>query len=294
MRRLLPIILIIVAACGAFYAWHRLRAHDQLAPQGPVLAVTFLDAATGGGIVLQTPEDEIAVIDPGPEATADDLTKYLKDQGTDRVTLVVSNPSPERAGAVGKLLESFKLKRIIRGPMDSGSGAWSQALAQARSLGTPELILSAGDSIAISGKVRFEVLSPPRRLIKNISAESLANSLVGRVAFGSVKLLLPSDADVQTEGHLIRSGTDLTSDILAVGRRGRPDATSLEFISLVRPKYFVVSTGGRFGQPSGSVRSRIDARNTGAEVYRTDRQGRIALITDGRTIAVEAERGGRE
>jgi competence protein ComEC len=294
MRKVLPIIVIVAALCVAFYVWRARHTHGRTGPTGPVLTITFLDAKTGGGIVVQTPDNELAVIDPGPESTASDLASYLEDQGAQSITAIVTSPSPERAGALKALLESFKIKRLVRGEMDSHSRLWTDTIEQARSRGVPELVLSAGDSIGVSRKVRLGVLSPPRGLIKQTDAGSPSNSLVARISFGNVRLLLCSDAGTQTEGHLISSKADMQSDALVVGRHGGSEATSLEFISFVRPRYFIVTAGGRLGRPSRAVLSRIDARNTGAEVYRTDREGRIALITDGRTIAVETERGGRE
>lgn len=294
MRKVLPIILVIAVLCGAIYAWRATRGPERARPSGPILTVTFLDAGLGGGIVAQTPDGEVAVVDPGPESTAADLVDYLHGQDAEGLTVIVTNPSPDRAGALRKLLESVSVKRIVRGEMDSDSRDWAVALEEARRREVPELVLSAGDGIGISRKVRFEVLSPPKDLIDDKDQSSPSNSMVSRLVFGRVRILLASDAGVETEGHLIRSKADVRSDVLAVGRHGASDATSLEFVSFVRPRYFVVTAGGRLGRPDRALLARIGSGNTGGEVYRTDREGRIALITDGRTIAVETERGGRE
>lgn len=294
MRKVLPIILVLVVLCGAFYAWRTRQARAKIGPEGPVLTVTFLEAKLGGGVVVHTPDGALAIIDPGPESTGKELASYLEDQNARDATVVLTNPSAQRTGALQSLLESLVVKRIIRGEMDTGAGALGSALDDARGRSIPELVLSASDGVGLSKKARIEVLSPPKGLIKDTDRGSESNSLVATITFGRIRFLLASDADIATEGHLIKSGADLTSDVLAVGRHGDDRATSLEFVSFVRPRYLVVSSGGALGRPNRAVLSRIGTRNTGAEVYRTDREGRVAVITDGRTIAVESERGGRE
>ncbi len=294
MRKVLPIIVLLLLGCAAFYVWQARRARGPVRPRGPVLTVTFLEAKLGGGMVVQTPDGTMAIIDPGPESRGLELVRYLETRDAGAVTVVLSNPSPQRAGALTLILESFKVDRIVRGEIDSRSGDWSAAISDARDRGVPDLLLSAGDGVGLSKSVRFEALSPPKGLIDKADAGSLSNSLVGIIRFGGIRILLASDAGIQTEGHLIGSRAEVSCDVLAVGRHGDSGATTLEFISLARPRCFIVSAGGLPGRPSRAVLSRIEPGSTGAEVYRTDREGRVALITDGRTIAVETERGGRE
>lgn len=294
IRRFLPIILVLLVLSATFYAWRARQAGVDTGPKGPVMTVTFLDASVGGGVVVRAPDGTLAVIDPGPEARGRELSRFLRGQGARALTVVLTNPSPERTGALTSLLESFRVKRIILGEVESKTETGFVGIEQARSRGIPELVMSAGDCVGLSRNVKLEVISPPKGLLKDTLPESTSNSLVARVRFGSFRLLLTSDAGVETEGHLISSGAGLASDALYVGRHEDSATTSLEFLSFVRPRYVVVAAGGAVGRPSRALLTRLAPVNTGAEVYRTDREGSVALFTDGRTVAVESERGGRE
>jgi beta-lactamase superfamily II metal-dependent hydrolase len=96
-----------------------------------------------------------------------------------------------------------------------------------------------------------------------------------------------SDANAEDEGYLIRSGQDLASDVLVIGRNGRLGRTSLELLFAVKPRHCIVLAGSGANRPSRGLLERIDGKNTGANVYRTDIHGIIKMISDGNVVTVE-------
>lgn len=294
MRKLLPIILIVVAlGAGAYVGYNKGSRGKQPRPEGPVLVVSFLEPDLGGAVVLQTPEKGFIVVDPGPSATSEALAGHLREAGAKSLIVMVTNPTRDRAGAVSYLLEAFHVKRIIHGESNRSSIAWMQAIEKAREERVPEMLLSAGDMVSLSPSTRLEVLSPPKGLLPGLDSDSDNNSLVGRVRFGDKRLVLMSDAGTEAEAGMIRSGVDLEGEVFTVARYGRAGATSIELVSMVRPHYCVVMTGGPHHRLSKTVLNRIDTQHTGAELYRTDRDGTIGIVTDGRSIVVETGRGRR-
>ena len=293
MRKLVPIILI-VAVVAVAYAVHVRNARRGLRPRGPVVTVSFLDADLGGGVLIRTPEGGFTIVDPGPAAAADELADYLDRLGASKLDVVVSNPSPERAGALGKLLEKFLVRRIVHGEMAGSASAWTSDIEGARARGISELILSSGDCLGLSRSARIEAVSPPKGLLKNKDAGSPENSLVTRLRVGRIRFLLLSDGNAPAEAALLKSGASLESDVLWAAQRGGSRGTCLELIASVRPHYCVVTAGRRLGRPSAALLRRISTENTGATLYRTDRDGTIDFMTDGREITAETRRNGRE
>jgi competence protein ComEC len=80
----------------------------------------------------------------------------------------------------------------------------------------------------------------------------------------------------------------LGANVLVVPRHARFGGTSLELLSRARPEICVVMAG-RDDRPSRTVLRRIDPAKTGAALYRTDRDGTIEIVTNGRAIAVTTE-----
>lgn len=289
MRKLLPIMLIAAVLAGGAYVALTREGTEKPIPRGKALVASFLNADLGGAVVFETPEGNFVVFDPGSESKVEALAGYLKTVGARSVTLVVTFPSPECADAARKLIGLFPVDRVIHGEMPGVSRDWDRTLEAIGEARIPELILSGGDSLHLSKKVKLEVLSPPRGLLEGTEEASGNNSLVARVSFGRTGFLLTSQARIEAEGHLIQSGADLQSSVMIVPRYGQAGSTSLELISLVRPECFVVMDGGRGGRPSASVLARISTRNTGAQVYRTDKDGPFDIVSNGRSIEVVKE-----
>ncbi len=285
MKKLLPIILIATILAIVVYVGCRKEDRRPACIQRS-LVVSFLDAEYGNAIVATVPGGESVVIDPGLEATAERLVDYLRDIRTKSVTLIVTYPSYEHVGAIKQLIESFPVKRILRGELTGVSRTWDHLLELAAEASIPDLVLCEGDLIKLSPKVKLEVLSPPRNFVESSDTSLMNNSLVLRMSVGRVRFLLTSHIGTEVEGRLIRSGADLRSNVLVVPRHGAAGSTSLEFISQVRPECFVLLVGRGADRPSSLVVRRISTKNTGGQVYRTDEDGSIDILSDGRSIKI--------
>jgi len=275
MRKLLPIIVVAAAVAAGAYVWF-VRARREPTPTGPVLVAAFLPSELGNAIVFVTPDRRFVVVDPGPRSSAGALVSYLHRRGAKSLDVIVTNPIDKHTGALAALADSFEIRRVIH-----GSRTW-QGVTGKSNRPIAEVVLKAGDSIRLSQRVRLEALNPPAE-----QESATPRPLVARITYGRTRFLLASDALVEDEAYMIRSGADLRSTVLVVPRHGRYGSTSLELLSLVRPEYCVVLVGKGSDRPSRVVLQRIKTENTGAQVYRTDLHGPIHMTTNGRTIRIE-------
>ena len=76
-------------------------------------------------------------------------------------------------------------------------------------------------------------------------------------------------------------------EILKVAHHGSADPALPQLLELTRPRVAVVSVGSRndYGHPTPETISAL-AAFPGLAVYRTDRDGRVTIETDGRRISV--------
>lgn len=291
-KTVLIIVILLPAVAGTFFAIYLKNREASQRPQGPVVSVTFLDTQHGAGVIVKTPEGKFAVIDPGPADNAQDLINHLRWMGAKTIDVIITNPTRARVGALADLLESFSVRRIMHGPGLPDNKTWLDAIRDVESRQVRDQVVKGGDNIAISRSTSLAVLSPPAGLVPGVGRDSDDNSLVLQVRFGDMRILLGSDIREAAEAYLISQNSgSLESDIMLLARAGRADSNSLEFISRVRPAYCIVSCGSHLGSPSPTVLRRIDRKNSGAYLYRTDKDGTIEIASDGCRISVDTHVG---
>ena len=127
-------------------------------------------------------------------------------------------------------------------------------------------------------------------MITGSRSDANANSVVTRVEFGRVRVLLTGDAEAVTESWLLDSKVDLRADVLKVAHHGSRYSSTARFLSAVRPSVAIVSGGPptQVGHIHRDTIARIES--IGARLYRTDLDGTITLRTDGRTVTVDTEK----
>lgn len=119
-------------------------------------------------------------------------------------------------------------------------------------------------------------------------------SLVLRVDYGGTSFLFTGDMEQKAEGDLLESGADVHADVLKAGHHGSPTSSSEAFLTAVQPSVAVISVGADndYGHPGADVLARLEALN--AEIYRTDTQGEIIIVSDGKTLSITTDPTSRE
>jgi competence protein ComEC len=145
----------------------------------------------------------------------------------------------------------------------------------------------AGDAWEWDG-VRFEFLHPRPG---EAPVRRNNQSCVLKVAAGGASMLLTGDIERYAEFQLL--GGKIKSDIVLVPHHGSRSSSTREFVEAVSPRWAVVAAGyrNRFGHPHPEVLERYNA--AGARVVRTDLDGAIHAVLDGREVRVERERARR-
>jgi competence protein ComEC len=87
---------------------------------------------------------------------------------------------------------------------------------------------------------------------------------------------------------MIAAGLPLAADVLKVGHHGSDSSTSTAFLAAVHPQVAVIQVGAdnHFGHPAPALLARL----AGIQVWRTDRNGRIEMISDGQRWWAKTER----
>ena len=116
-------------------------------------------------------------------------------------------------------------------------------------------------------------------------------SCVLHIATAGAAMLLTGDIERQAEVLLLQQ--TIKSDILLAPHHGSRSSSTPEFLAAVAPRWAVFPTGyrNRFGHPHPEVLERY--RAAGAKVMRTDLDGAVHVVLDGKEPRVQAERARR-
>jgi beta-lactamase superfamily II metal-dependent hydrolase len=275
------------------------------------LTAHFIDVGQGDSILLQFNGKSI-LIDGGPAEMGSRLKEYLRSQNISHLDLLIlTHPHDDHIGGLVAVLEDFPVKRPWTTAKNDSSLIYKRFRALMEKKNISYSLAYAGQEIDLDPALKIEVLWPPQGgvsggenlsrnaamknpwesiVVRAISGDMNQNSLVLRISYGWISLLLMGDADTVVENSLVSSGFNLSSQILKVGHHGGTSASRSEFLEKVRPAVSVISVGegNLYGYPTKRTLDALQA--VGSRVYRTDTCGDIEIITDGRNYSLSSEK----
>jgi competence protein ComEC len=285
-RRFSGWYLLGALAFLAMVAWLALRQ----ASDGR-LHVFFLDVGQGDAILVQTPDGRRILIDGGPDPTAllSELGRVVPfwDRSLDLV--VLTHPDSDHLTGLLAVLERHQVARVLE-PSQADiaplAASWRERLEHDH---IPRTIAQRGMSIS-QGDVLLTVLHPGLKPLTGAASDANNNSIMLRIDYGATSLLLAGDAESEAEAEMLKAGVPLRANLLKVAHHGSNGSTSAAFLAAVSPREAVIQVGANnsFGHPARELLERLaDAR---AEILRTDKHGRIEVVSDGREFVVKADR----
>ena len=102
--------------------------------------------------------------------------------------------------------------------------------------------------------------------------------------------MIYSHAEREVEQAILNSKQNIRSTVLKVGHHGSESSTGYLWLREVMPKYAVISVGkdNSYGHPTDEVLSRL--RDAEVTTFRTDMQGDISCVSDGKTVEITVSR----
>ena len=284
-----------VALGGALAAVLLLPVTRRAAAAGAV-ELHFLDVGQGDAILVRSPRARWLLVDAGPPAPPGSAAEpaaaaALRRLGVDRIELMVlTHPHLDHIGGAGVVFDALEVAAVLDPGRPHGTGSYVDVLEAAQRERTGWRSARPGDRFDLDG-VSVEVVHTPAA--GSPSPEDVnENSVVLLVRFGSFEALLTGDAPARIEEAAVgRSGP---VELLKVGHHGSRTSTSRALLAEARPEAAVISAGrrNRYGHPHAEVVARL--LESGAELYRTDRDGTVRVVAraDG-SFSVRRARGGR-
>lgn len=255
------------------------------------LKVDFLDVGQGDSAFIKTPENHQIIIDGGPDSSVlRGVSKNMPfwDKSFDLV--ILTHPESDHMQGLLYILQRYKADYILWSGIKKTApeyDAWLKVLEKQKKMGAKILIAESGQEIK-AGDVLIDTLFPFESLegreMKNSSNDSC---VVSKVIFGKNSFIFAGDIDSKAEEELVNSGENISSNVLKVAHHGSKYSTSDLFLSAVRPGFAVISVGAEntFGHPTPETLQRLE--KSGIKVERTDKNGDIEFVSDGKNILLK-------
>lgn len=288
MYAFLLTLSITVLIGGTLFHHHRNRTSREL-------TVTAIDVHQGNATLVRFPGGKTLLLDGGG-LPGDDfdigrsvVAPFLWHEGIRKIDVVaLSHPHADHLGGLLFILENFPVQEVWTSGEAADNEMYRRVLDILSRRGIRRRILSGEKTVLKIGEVGIQLFNP---FPGNSSGQNLnEKSLVMRMIFGNVSLMMPGDISAEEESRLIEKNRDLRSDVLFVPHHGSRMSSSMPFLKKVCPKIAVLSCGpdNFFGFPHRETLERYQA--VGARIWRTDRQGAITIQSDGHGIGVEGFR----
>lgn len=265
----------------------------------PLLKITFIDVWQGDSILVEMPGGARTLIDAGEgsteyasfDAPSVDIFPFLKRDhigSNDIRYFVASHPHSDHIGGAITVLNRINFKTVYDTGMPYTTRNYLDFLKTVDSRGMKYVVPKPGDKLDWDPSLEVQVLNAAgdRYQDPNNSA------LVLRIVYGGFSVLLTGDIERQAEEEILSSGLPLRSTVLKAAHHASDTSSGQEFLDAVKPTAVVISVGlnNKFNHPSQETLDRY--RQMGCLVYRTDRQGDITVVSDGRHFSFETEKTG--
>ncbi len=219
------------------------------------------------------------------------LTPFLRRKGVRRIdTLLLTHPHDDHVGGLPTVLRNFKVGLVLDSGQSHTTYSYEEFLGLVEKKRIPYQVVKVGTSIKGYKRVKIHVLNPPPTLLEGTRSDLNNNSVVIKLVYGKTSLLLTADIEAEAEEQLLSCGHLLKSTVIKVPHQGSRSSSGEPFLELVDPEVAIISVGRRnpFGHPSPVVLKRY--QKMGVKLYRTDRQGAVIFISDGRKFWIKTMR----
>lgn len=248
-------------------------------------SVHFIDVGQGDSALVIC-DGKTMLIDGGKPHASSIIYTYLKKLGIEYLDYIVaSHADDDHIGGLSAPLSKMKVGSVLAPETEANTSSYTSFKTKAAEQGLTIRHPKPGDTLTL-GSSKTTFLGP----ITESGSDRNNGSIVMKVVYGETSFLFTGDAEREEEQQILSTGCDLSTTVLKVGHHGSRNSTTYPFLREVMPKYAVISVGkdNSYGHPTEDTLSRL--RDADVKVYRTDIQGDIIAVSDGKTVTITTKK----
>lgn len=256
---------------------------DDIISEESSFSIHFIDVGQADAALVEC-DGQYMLIDGGNKADSNVIYSVLKKAGVDHLAIVVATHAHEDhlGGLPGAY--NYATSNLTLCPVTAyDSDAFKDFEKYANQRGGGITVPSISDTYTL-GSATVTILGV------NSGEDTNDTSIVLKIQYRETSFLFTGDAERPAEQVILDSGADLSATVLKVGHHGSDSSTTYPFLREIMPTYAVISVGEGNGyeHPTDDILSRL--RDADVTVFRTDMQGDIYCVSDGKEVTFTVER----
>lgn len=275
MKRITSVLVAIAAAVGiATFSVKTIFPRSDL-------SVVYVDVGQGDCQIAMC-DGQTMLIDGGTADKGRTVVAVLGKLGISYLDYVVcTHAHADHCGGLAGVLSVYDAGTVLAPVSEEDSDAYLDFKTGVKARGLEITNPKPGDSFKL-GESEVEILGP----VAEDENELNNTSIVLKITHDDTSFLFTGDAEYEEEKDIMSTKADLSADVLKVGHHGSSSSSSYSFLREVMPTYAIIGAGkdNSYGHPHTETMSRL--RDVGAHVFRTDMQGDITVVSDGKNITV--------
>jgi len=275
-------VILILLLSSFFYTFFSYVQKNFFKVSNHNLQFHFIDVGQGDSSLIITPKGKTILIDAGDEAHAKKVLSYVREQGIEKLDLVIAtHPDADHIGGMDKVIKNFDIGVFAMPDVSAKTNQYKQIQRELKAKKMKATRLYQGDEVQIDDDIDFEILSPVKGKKYDDTNEY---SIVTKIVYKDTSFILMGDATMENEVDIINNVPDIDIDVLKLGHHGSSTSSSDYFITKTSPKIAIISCGknNKYGHPHQEVMRVL--KKHGVTPYRTDEMGDIVITSDGKEI----------
>jgi len=275
-------VILILLLSSFFYTFFSYVQKNFFQVSNHNLQFHFIDVGQGDSSLIITPNGKTILIDAGDEAHAKKVLSYVREQGIEKLDLVIAtHPDADHIGGMDKVIKNFDIDVFAMPDVSAKTNQYKQIQRELKAKKMKATRLYQGDEVQIDDDIDFEILSPVKGKKYDDTNEY---SIVAKIVYKDTSFILMGDATMENEVDIINNVPDIDIDVLKLGHHGSSTSSSDYFITKTSPNIAIISCGknNKYGHPHQEVMRVL--KKHGVTPYRTDEMGDIVITSDGKEI----------
>lgn len=250
------------------------------------LHVWVLDVGHNHAVLIQTPNGAQMLLDGGryPSRLLTAMGDRLPFYDRNIEVLAVTHPDNNDISALLQVSERYDIGAMLYNGQENTGGTWLALLEKLAAI-SPSIV-ERGTTFALDQGVMVEVLHPA--LTPSITDNFGDGMLVLRLRYDEISFLFTSDMSIEAQTALLDAGLDLRANVLILPKHGGEGSLDAAFLAAVNPHLTLVQAD--ITNTSGDPAPDTLALLGDIPLLRTDLNGTIHIISDGRTLEAHNER----
>lgn len=264
------------------------------------LHITFCDVGQGDAAYIRFPDGRDMIVDGGPdEKILSCISRHMPFWDRHINMVLLSHPQKDHLQGLIEIFARYRVDYFLKSDIGSSTEGYVDLMRAVETKKIPIKLVTRGQRVTI-GHASLSIIWPSRAQIALMkpyagggavlgAADGQLNdgSVVFALRYGSFDALFPGDADAHVEGQFDTSPlADGTLELLKVPHHGSKTGMTQDYVAWAHPSIAVVSVGkNSYGHPSPEAMAML--QKIGTEIHRTDKEGDIEIVSDGRDWTIQ-------